>query len=394
MSNTPDAHDCLDTNLKKIAARVNAPGGPAPEVIDRCLELLDHHPRNSNWRLIFMKFRRPILLSSMGMAAVIALVFVLLPHNPPAVHAALIAETLGRQSQGDPLIDVQMENVELDELRLTGHLQLGRSGIAGDVSVQIDDDEGPLTVNAALALSGDGGWVLVRKLAIPDLEAQALLSLFLPPGQETLILLPKDSAMGQELGDEIVEGLSELRSAEVIGAFKEMIARHAEIGATLTEQRDGTILLSLPIEDGEGLEAIFEQIKQKHDADEAGSHVKEGSKAKKGALRKHHAAMAKEIHKKGHHAKSGEPKTDEDDNPLRGATLEVVYDPAKETVRMLRILGLGSATGSITVRLREGDIDPALLDSSRVAKPGVRTLDLAALESMFSGMHGDGKKSK
>ena len=37
----------------------------------------------------------------------------------------------------------------------------------------------------------------------------------------------------------------------------------------------------------------------------------------------------------------------------------------------------------MTIAVRDGGIDPDLLDSSRVTTPSTRTLDLAALGSMF-----------
>jgi hypothetical protein len=212
--------------------------------------------------------------------------------------------------------------------------------------------------------------------------------MFLPPGQETLLVLPADSDIGNEVGSEIEEALEELRSGELIDAFKELLANHAEVGATVTNQPDGTIRLSLPIQDEEAIEAIanlFHKGEAEDDGEAETPAVVVEKKVTRASKTKTHAAQAHKAIEK-HHAKHVEHGAKE----MIGATVNAVYDPATETVRMLEVLGLGSPNARISLVLSDGDIDANLLDSARVAKPGVRTLDLGAIESIiksFEGMH-------
>jgi len=317
------------------------------------------------------KYKRPVLFSSVSLAAAIALfVGVLWPSADPTAYAARITETLARQSRQNPSVHVEFAALSVEEVTVSGEIHVGASGLAGDVSVTIADDEGPLKVDAAVAVTDGGGWVLVRKLILPDAEAQAVLNLLLPPGQETLVLLPKNSEIAHDVSGDIQDGLRELQSGEVIAVFKELIASHAEYGVTVEKQADGMVRLILPIEDEEALEALGEMVER---------------------ISKGEGVAAKEDHRTGRHpivqtrrkATRAGAVTPDEASGLVGATLSATYDPATETVRMLSISGLGEAKGSITVTLGEGDIDPLLLDSTRVAKPGTRTLDLSAIGSLI-----------
>lgn len=380
----------FDGNLRKLAARTPVEAGPDPRVMQNCLDILSQ-PTIPNWRTTVQTYRRPILWSSMGMAAMIALFATSLwPHANPTVHAALVVEKLAKQAATNPLMQLTVEGLAMDEIQCTAHLQLGKGGIAGDVNVRVEspDEEmpGTIEVEASIGLGGDKNWILIRRLSIPDPKAQFFINMFLPPGQETLLVLPADSDIGNDVGGEIEEALQELRSGELIDAFKELLANHAEVGATVTNQPDGTIRLSLPIQDEEALEAIV-KLFHKGDGDEDENDetpaVVVEKKVAKSAKSKSHAAHAHKVIEK-HHAKHVEHGSKE----MIGATVNAVYDPATETVRMVEVLGLGAPSARISLVLSEGDVDTNLLDSSRVAKPGVRTLDLGAIESIFKSFEG------
>jgi hypothetical protein len=71
----------------------------------------------------------------------------------------------------------------------------------------------------------------------------------------------------------------------------------------------------------------------------------------------------------------------DEDNELIGSTLNIVYDPDTELVRSFAITDFGETQGTISVAIRDGEIDPELLDSARVTTPSTRTLDLDGLQS-------------
>lgn len=215
---------------------------------------------------------------------------------------------------------------------------------------------------------------MIRKLSIDDVQAQALINMFLPPGGEVLLLLPED-AIGSDFGIDLGKELNELSSENVSAVLQELIDSHADYGATIEHQSDGTILLTLPIDDAEALEALAGLVEGVHGSDD--TEDQDGST--KGSPRARiHAEIKSDVHDaiRRHHA-------DAHDDDLVGSTLIVVYDPSAELVRSFSIENLGDTDGRIRVTIGEGEIDPALFDSSRVTTPNTRTLDLGELKSMF-----------
>ena len=303
--------------------------------------------------------KKPSVISGLGLAACIAFAGVLLfPSNgAPEVQAATIMRKLNEQIEQNPLIEVTLNSLTVDEAFVNGRLQVSNQGVAGDIEVRVED--GPdevVEVDVALGISDSGGWILIRKLEVPDPEAQAILNMFLPPDGEVLLLLPED-AVGSEIGLDIddLDELSELGSDKVVDVLKRLIDAHADYGAEIEYQADGTILLTMPIDDAEALAAL--------------GRLAEDSVAAAGAAGAEPAA---------------EVDIDfGDDDTLIGSTLSVVYDPEAEVVRSFGIDNFGGGEGSLEVTIGEGEIDPALFDSSRVTTPNTRTLDLSALESMF-----------
>lgn len=391
MNTKHQADDRFDRNLRIVAANASVPMGPDADTLERCFCSLEHQTSTPNWRMTVQTYRKPILWSTMGMAAAFALFATALwPSANPKVHAALVVEKLAKQAQQNPLMELTVENLVVDEVQCTAHLQLGKGGVAGDVNVRVenkdDDMPGAIEFDASLGLAVDGGWILLRRLSIPDPKAQFFVNMLLPPGQETLLVLPKNSEIGDELGANIEEGLNELRSGELIQAFKEIIAAHADLGATLTNQPDGTILLSLPIEDEEALAAIVRVFHKMEGGAEDETHDEPVVVEKKTNLKAHKSHGVKA------HAKAHAAHVDHDPNLLVGATVNALYDPATETVRMLEVLGLGSPNAVVRLALRDGDVDPSLLDSTRVAKPGVRILDFGAIEAIIKSFEHSGDR--
>jgi len=304
--------------------------------------------------------KKPSVISGLGLAACLAFAGVLLfPSNgSPEVQAATIMRKLNEQIEQNPLIEVTLNSLNVDEAFINGRLQVSNQGVAGDIEVRVEEG-GPdqvVEVDLALGISDSGGWILIRKLQIPDPDAQAILSMFLPPDGETLLLLPQN-AVGSDFGLDIddLDELSALGSDKVVDVLKRLIDAHADYGAEIEHQADGTILLTMPIDDAEALAAL--------------ERLAEDSLTPEGA-----AGTAPAV-------KADIELGDEDE--LIGSTLSVVYDPQAEVVRSFGIHNFGGGEGSIEVTIGEGEIDPALFDSSRVTTPNTRTLDLSALESMF-----------
>jgi len=381
MNPNQDQDNLFARNLRNVASKLPPTDGPSGDLIERCAGCFQE-PTTPKWRTTVQTYRKPILWSTMGLAAAIALFATTLwPNATPKAQAALVVQKLAQQAQQNPSMHLTIENLAMEEVQCTAHLQLGKSGIAGDINVAVEDKgdlPGKVEIDASLGLGVDSGWILIRHLSIPDPQAQFFVNMLFPPGSETLLVLPAGSEIGDEVGGGIEEALEALRSGELIDAFKEMIASSAEIGATVTNQPDGTVLLSLPIQDEAALEALGKVLHRLDDGEDGEPQVVVETKVEaKSKTPKSHAHKAIQQH----HAKVVEHDT----GMLVGATVNAVYDPATETVRMLEVLGLGSPKAVVRLELGEGDVDAAMLDSSRVAGPGVRTLDLGAIESMIKG---------
>ncbi len=312
--------------------------------------------------------KKPAVLSAVGVAAsiVVAVGFFLPVGTGPTVQAATIIQKLDEQIQQNPRIEVTIDSLSVDEVFVNGTVQISEQGVAGDMAVQVYDQPGgelEVEVDLSLGITDDGGWVLLRKLVVPDPKAQAMLAMFMPPGGEILLLLPKE-ALDADIGADVrteLGSLNELQSGELVSIFQQLIEAHADYGINLVNQADGTVLLSLSIDDAEAL-AGFEQML-----------IASAGAAAEEAIADVTADADVEIN-----------LLDMDEgNELIGCTLSVVYDPATEKVRSFGIEGLGGPDSRINIVIGEGEIDPDLFDSDRVVTPSTRTFDLGALEAMF-----------
>lgn len=316
--------------------------------------------------------KKQTLLSLSGIAAAIAIVVVLLlPWNgAPTVQAAMIIQKLSQQIEQSPRFEVTLESLQIDKVAINGSLQASRHAVAGDLAVVVQegDPDQLIEVDLSLGLSTDGGWVLIRKLTVPDPAAQAILAMVLPAGTEMLILLPEDMADFDDLMDIDME-LGDAR-AELKQAFDQLLASHEEVGATIEHQEDGTVLLKLPIKDAETLAALGRLTEASLDAERP----RQTSEAAESGAEVHEEKVEVQI---------------DAEEELIGTTIEILYDPAAEQVRSFSILDLGSPGSRITVAIGEGEIDPALLDSSRVTTPATRTFDIGALKPLLEGRDSD-----
>jgi hypothetical protein len=318
---------------------------------------------------------RPAVLSASGVAAAIAVaaVLMLLGQGTPEVQAAVIIQKLNQQIDEASRFVVKVDHLTVDNVAIDGEVQLHSDQIAGEVQVRVQEGEcdGALTLDVALAITGEGGWVLIRDLTLPDPKAQAALDFFLTPGVETLLLLPQEEAL-DALGDNPAgEVVDFLRSKEAIALITSLISSHAEYGATVEHQPDGTVLLTIPVKDVRTLAALH-RLTESAESRSAGTAV---------------ITTDQDVDiTEGDERTSPSAEDPEDvcagDLVLIGSTFVIVYDPKAERVLSFGIHDLGPTEGHVIISIEDGCIDPALLDADQVAKPNARVLDLAALEAM------------
>lgn len=384
-------------NLRVMGQRLDAPSAPSPELIARCRTILETQS-TPHWRQRLFMFRKPLAWSACGLAAAIALAANIWISDSfgSRAQAAMILSKLNAQMAAEPLLDITIEGIDMEDAIINGHIQVAPHAVAGDMRISAGDPGERVELDLSMAVSSASAWVLIRKLDIPDPQARALLSLFLIPGQETLVLLPEEL---REEGFEadFAEALEEFRSGELVKmakVFEELTASSADTGATVVDQPDGTLLLTLPLADEQVIASVAEILSQ-FDHLEVGAEV--GDEAESDDEEDADASSAPA----GARVKIVKSKTvtvkeavsgDNDAAKLVGATISVVYDPALEQVRSVSLTNLGRTNGRVMVELRNGVIDPAWLAAERVVTPKTRTVDLQALAALFGGMTGDSNR--
>jgi hypothetical protein len=276
--------------------------------------------------------------------------------NGTTVRAETILAKLTEQVQGSEVFEVSLDNVAVDEVQIDGRFQLAGDSVAGDVHVIVQEGgDGPIEVDAALAISPDSGWILVRKLAIAAPEVQPMLRALFPPGAETLLLLPPNT-LKEAVSSGFEADLDELRtlaSGQAAAFIKEVLRSGSDVGAVVSHRADGTVLLTITMDDAESLANLVRLAARAFGEDAA------------------------EIDLEA-----------DDGKELMGATLQVVYDPAAETVRSFSITDIAEMRGTITVSLSGAIRDANLFDSGRVTGPNTRVWDLSAFESVIKALEG------
>jgi len=294
------------------------------------------------------------LVSTMGLAAAVAIIVTLgfpLGGNTPVAAKTVLAK-LAQQVQGDGVLSLTFNNVEVDEVAIQGHVQIANDSIAGDVQVTVKEDDGPIVVDAALAVTPKEGWVLVRRLEIPEPEVQAIIGLILGAGSPAMILLPDGILEDFEAltGDKApLAEVRRLAMGEVAQVVREILKSDNELGAVTTRQPDGTTRVTVHVKDVEVLRKLVEM-----GAAAAGKTLEENIEI-----------------------------SEDDANEILGCTLSVDYDPQTQSVRSFSITDVAEMKGTITIGLYEGAIDPRMLDSARVATPNTRTIDAGFLKGLI-----------
>ena len=360
MSTAHDPDHMFDRNFRAAACDADVPAGPSEELLSQCRAALigNQHaaPRHMTW------LRRPALLSTVGLAACLALAVGLLfpTGGGPTVRAATILARFNEQITAPTMIELTLDNIVVEQASLNGHLQIADDGVAGDLQVAVNEpgEDQAVEVDLSLGLSKAGGWVLIRKLVVSDPEVQPMLAWLFPAGSETMLKLPAD-ATADGFNGGVGDVLGELKTARLLEAFRELVESQPESGATITEQSNGTLLLAITIEDATALKELVKTLATPDESPEIDVDLE--------------ARIDSEL-------------SDEDLPGLIGSTMEIVYEPTSETIRSFALRNFGEANGTISFALTNGQLDPALLDEQRVTGPNTRTIDLSALESMFEGM--------
>ena len=350
-----DADQNFDANLIAFGGHVSAPPGISTPATISGLATLNTTPCSRRGGLTGL-FGRSALFSTIGLAAALVLAVGLFfpTGGGPTVRAAVVLEKLATQVQGDDVLEIVLEGVNADEVTVNGRIQIADKAIAGDIHaiVQEDPDKPPMVVDASLAVSEAGGWVLLRKLSVPaEPEVAAIVAGLFPAGTETLLTFSADIAA--EIIDEKIDGdfefgFGEIRSlatGQLADFLKAVIDSQADVGAVVTDQPDGTVLVTITVRDAESLRKLAEIAK---------------------------SAMGDTI--------DAEIDFDNDDaQELFGCTLGIVYDPKSEAVRSFSVSDVGEMSGKVTISLHGGAIDPGMLDPARVTTPNTRTFDAGAL---------------
>lgn len=367
MTQPNDPDQMFHDNLRTVGEHLSTPAGPSRAVRSRCVAAMSAPatPRAS-------MFRRPVWLSTVALAASIALAFGLLfPTNGgTSVQAATILAKLREQIAAPKLLELTIKDITIEQASVSGHIQLAKDGIAGDINAVVNaGDMGPIEIDASFGLSDDGGWVLLRKLSVPDTNAQPIINLLLPPGTETLLMLPDDIDL-PGLNLDFADAVKELSSAQkIVATFTDIVRNQSGTTATVTERRDGTVVLTLPIDDADSL-TEFARMAAK--------------------------AMKAEMTRQGAGDDADEIDVDDIDIDLSGSeakmlvgsTLEIEYDPEAELVNRFSIINFGESKGSISIELSDGEIDKDLLDAERVSGPNTRVIDLSAIQSLIESLGG------
>jgi len=352
MSTPHDPDQQFHENLQALGSDVSVPETASNELRSRCLSEFAATPKQR-----FAVLKKPALLSTLGLAACLAVAFGLLfpASGNHTVQAATILQKFDEQIAAPKLLEITLDSIVLEEVSVNGRLQVAEAGVAGDLHVVITEgaDEPPMDIDLALGIGGDQSWVLIRGLQIHDEDAQPIINWLFPPGAETLLILPTE-AVG-DLDIDMADEFRDLGSGKLAEIFQKLVDAQSETGATVTERRDGAIVLTMPIDDAQALVELARIMSD--DEEDIEITIEEA-----------------------------EAELDDDELGLIGSTIELVYDPEVELISSFAITGFGAADGTLSVVFSGDDMDPALFDPDRVTTPNTRTLDLGTLESLFKSM--------
>lgn len=410
-----DTHDNLDNqfddNLRRAAANIAMPSPPSSEVFNRCIAELQSPAPARHW----FSSGRAVLVSVLSAAAVIAFtttVFFASRDGSPA-NAAMILARFEKQIQSGSVIDLTINSVHLDDASLDGHLTIGEDTVAGDLRLSVKDepDQDPIEADFAMGLAPNEKWILLRKLHIPDAESIPMISALFPQGSETLITLPNDEKSG------ISTGLSSTREAfnseKLIAVLEQVVHDNANQGTTIVQQPDGTVILTLPLGNDSVLASLRNSLGKSTNQLNIGvgapvpseEHPKKSGLSLNFSFGQSNSNSASDPATVDENDDQDDDAADADDSDDAGAdddslhefansTLAIQYDPTADSIHSITITNIGPTNGSMNITIRDGEVDPTLLDASRLVTPATRKLDLGAIASVlkaFGGSSGNGQ---
>ncbi len=389
----------FDDNVRRLA-HAHAPAeGPDAGVVDVCEQLLSGNDLASTSRPSI--FRHRAVLSLCGMAASIAVVVSLIvPWGGVAtVRAADVLARLNEKMAGSSMIELVFDNIVRGKNVMDGHMFIAGDIVAGDLYIHSQwDDEGDrdaFTLDMSLAFQPDGGWALIRKLAIPDPQTAAIASMFVSPGIETLLLLPApDGDAGVVISSLDVSG------PDIISVIQTFITDQSEAGATTQVQEDGSILVTVPITSGHVLDSLAAATKGALVGNPAGRDATNdtgqftfaigvGASAEMRELANELDDEADRVIAPAEKNFVQDERVATSDGPfggddfLVGSTLHILYDSEAEEILALEMVDVGDAKGFMTIDFRDGGVDPAKLDVENMKGPNTRVIDIGAFAKMF-----------
>jgi hypothetical protein len=351
--------------------------------------------------------RKPTVASAVGLAACVVVAFtVLFPTNGnPSVEAAVIMQRLNEQIDETTLFEMRVERIRVGETTLAGTLAVSANEYVADVELGFREDEPYAAAHAKvkLAIDGDSGWLLIERIGMDNPLGQQIVEAYFPAGAPTLVTLDGEGLT--EVESELAgEPVALLRSGRLAEGLSRLVYASPDLGGTVEELDDGNVVLTLPMEDAEALEAIEDAL-----ADilppqsrrivvlesegcviqmDAGTLVVNGEQLEIDENTLLDPEALKVLQASGFVARAGEQQVNRvEENPeLIGSTLKVVYDPATEQVRSFAVDNYGPGQAGIAVNICQGQIAPWRLDASRVTTPETRTMTWAELEAIFESM--------
>jgi len=366
--------------------------------------------------------RKPSVLSAAGIAATILIGFVvvLTLDGSPDAQAAAIVRQLDEQLNRDTLFEVRLESLSIEEeIVLDGTLQVWGENAAGEIVVSAHprEVEIPIVADLRFAIPRSGGWILFNEVSVEDPEVQALIDWFLTPGAPTLVMLPEGVDLS-DLGSNVVtDVLDLLRSGHFYQVLEAVIDSRADHGARIRTQADGSMLLSLPVDDIEAAAALerlvdrFMPSRTMSTVEIAGEQIEipghmtederetlrlrlerlsEGKVTLGPAGVEVYGRTVSELLEESGVAMSGdvasEPRHYDGDRNLVGSTIEVAYDPDAERVLSFTIEDFGATRGTMAVTIGRNEIEADLLDPGRAGGASARRVSFKVFQGMIAAL--------
>jgi hypothetical protein len=396
-----DPDRVFDDNLRRLGAEVDVPAGPSHEVLSRCDAILDR-PSQPMHRRILKMMTKPSVLSASGLAAacLVAAIVLLSPSSAPEVQAAEIMKQLDQQIEQSTLFEMRIENMRDDQWTFNGTVFVSDEAFVADCDMVWEEGSPNVIVrgNATMAVAKSSGWLLLDKLRMEDPQAQAIVEKYFPRGTSTFVRLSGEPLKKLGLHGPIAGPVKALRRG-MLNAVKDLVQSGEELGATIEKQKNGTLLLTLPVKNKEAVKAVdrlfFNVISRPCIIMEfeggttlvmdQGSIGAETSRITINGATIRDPNVIRAIEAAGAKVTIIEPGTYRCDerHEMFGCTLKVAYDPTTRHIKWFGAEDFGPSKATIIVKVGVGQIDPKLLDGEARFLPDTQTLTPEELQAKF-----------